>query len=142
MARLVKEATEPEEKKKERESLEITPGDANVRVTVDTLATTRDTSYWQTIRNLPLQKDEVVSYQIRDSIKHTIDSLRSKDSLQNRRDRLKQKDQGRLQWITQGLPAIRLCKRFLAGATILVPHRLYQNEVVAYLAFRLLHDSA
>lgn len=84
MARLVKEATEPEEKKKERESLEITPGDANVRVTVDTLATTRDTSYWQTIRNLPLQKDEVVSYQIRDSIKHTIDSLRSKDSLQNR----------------------------------------------------------
>lgn len=84
MAKLMKETTEPEETKKERESLEINPGNANIRVTVDTLAGTRDSTYWETIRKQPLKKDEIVSYQVRDSLKTKMETLRSKDSLQNR----------------------------------------------------------
>ena len=84
MAKLMKETTEPEETKKERESLEINPGNANIKVTVDTLAGNRDSSYWETIRKQPLKKDEIVSYQVRDSLKTKMETLRSKDSLQNR----------------------------------------------------------
>ncbi len=84
MAKLMKETTEPEETKKERESLEINPGNANIKVTVDTLAGTRDSTYWETIRKQPLKKDEIVSYQVRDSLKTRMETLRSKDSLQNR----------------------------------------------------------
>lgn len=84
MAKLMKETTEPEETKKERESLEINPGNANIKVTVDTLAGTRDSIYWETIRKQPLKKDEIVSYQVRDSLKTKMETLRSKDSLQNR----------------------------------------------------------
>ena len=84
MAKLMKETTEPEETKKERKSLEINPGNANIKVTVDTLAGTRDSSYWETIRKQPLKKDEIVSYQVRDSLKTKMETLRSKDSLQNR----------------------------------------------------------
>ncbi|WP_075559054.1 DUF5686 family protein [Parabacteroides timonensis] len=84
MAKLMKETTEPEETKKERESLEINPGNANIKVTVDTLAGTRDSTYWETIRKQPLKKDEIVSYQVRDSLKTKMETLRSKDSLQNR----------------------------------------------------------
>lgn len=84
MAKLMKETTEPEEKKKERESLEIRPGDANIKVTVDTLASTRDSIFWQAIRKQPLKKDEIVSYQVKDSLKLKMDTLRSKDSLKNR----------------------------------------------------------
>ena len=80
----MKETTEPEETKKERESLEINPGNANIKVTVDTLAGTRDSTYWETIRKQPLKKDEIVSYQVRDSLKTRMETLRSKDSLQNR----------------------------------------------------------
>lgn len=84
MAKLMKETTEPKETKKERESLEINPGNANIKVTVDTLAGTRDSTYWETIRKQPLKKDEIVSYQVRDSLKTRMETLRSKDSLQNR----------------------------------------------------------
>lgn len=84
MAKLMKETTEPEETKKERESLEINPGNANIKVTVDTLAGTRNSTYWETIRKQPLKKDEIVSYQVRDSLKTKMETLRSKDSLQNR----------------------------------------------------------
>lgn len=84
MAKLMKETTEPEETKKERESLEINPGNANIKVTVDTLAGNRDSTYWETIRKQPLKKDEIVSYQVRDSLKTKMETLRSKDSLQNR----------------------------------------------------------
>lgn len=84
MAKLMKETTEPEETKKERESLEINPGNANIKVTVDTLAGTRDSTYWETIRKQPLKKDEIVSYQVRDSLKTKMETLRSKDSLENR----------------------------------------------------------
>lgn len=84
MARLMKEATEPEEKKKQRESLEILPDNSRVRITVDSLAQYRDSLYWSAVRNVPLQPDEVVSYQIKDSLKLEIDSLQSKDSLRNR----------------------------------------------------------
>ena len=84
MAKLMKETTEPEETKKERESPEINPGNANIKVTVDTLAGNRDSTYWETIRKQPLKKDEIVSYQVRDSLKTKMETLRSKDSLQNR----------------------------------------------------------
>lgn len=84
MARLMKEATEPEEKKKQRESLEIIQDNSEVKITVDTLAQYRDSLYWNVVRNVPLQPDEVVSYQVKDSLKLEMDSLRSKDSLHNR----------------------------------------------------------
>ncbi len=84
MAKLMKKATEPEEKKKERESLEIVPGDAKVKVTVDTLAASHDSAYWESIRKQPLKVDEIVSYRVKDSLKTEMQALRSRDSLQNR----------------------------------------------------------
>lgn len=84
MAKLMREAAEPEEKKKERQSLEIISGDSNIKVTVDTLARSRDSLYWEAVRDLPLRTEEIISYQIKDSLKLQIDSLQSKDSLHNR----------------------------------------------------------
>lgn len=84
MARLMKDASEPEEKRKENESLEIITGDSNIKVTVDSLAGKRDSLYWMAVRDLPLREEEIVSYQIKDSLKQQVDSLQSRDSLQNR----------------------------------------------------------
>lgn len=84
MAKLMKETTEPEKKKKERESLEIISDDSNIKITVDTLAKSRDSLYWESVRDLPLRTEEIVSYQKKDSLKLQMDSLQSKDSLQNR----------------------------------------------------------
>lgn len=84
MAKLMQDAVEPDEKKKQRESLEIISDDSQIKVTADSLAQSRDSLYWDAIRDLPLRKDEIVSYQIKDSLKTVMDSLDSKDSFHNR----------------------------------------------------------
>lgn len=84
MARLMQETVEPEEKKKERQSLEIKADDSDVKISVDSLAHKRDSLYWEAVRDLPLRQEEIVSYQKKDSLKIEMDSLQSRDSLQNR----------------------------------------------------------
>ncbi len=68
MSKLMREVVEPEEVKEKRESLELLFSDANIKVTVDSLAKSRDSLYWAEIRDLPLRQEEVVSYQQKDSL--------------------------------------------------------------------------
>lgn len=84
MAQLMQDAVKPVEKKGAQKSLELKPFDSNVKLTVDSLANRRDSMYWVAVRDLPLQPDEVISYQKKDSIKQVSDSLQRKDSLHNR----------------------------------------------------------
>ncbi|RNC66790.1 DUF5686 family protein [Proteiniphilum sp. X52] len=67
MSRLMSRMREPEEVKKQRESLEIKDIE-KVKMNVDTLAWKRDSTYWAAIRELPLREDERRSYQTRDSL--------------------------------------------------------------------------
>jgi hypothetical protein len=76
MAKLMTEAVEPEEKKKERESLEIIQSSSDIKVTVDTLAKSRDSLYWAEIRNLPLRPEEEESYRQKEPFKLKSDSGR------------------------------------------------------------------
>ncbi len=78
LSRLMQESVEPETKKKERESLEIKPGEnEDVRKTVDSLATRRDSIYWEGIRKAPLSSEELISFQRKDSMQpSTSDSTR------------------------------------------------------------------
>lgn len=64
--------------------LEVKPRDSVFRITHDTLSLLRDSVYWLEVRQLPLRPDEIISYQIKDSLKHVSDSLKQADSLQNR----------------------------------------------------------
>lgn len=77
MSKLLREVVEPDEVKKERESLEIKPSDSNVKLTVDSLAKTRDSLYWAGVRNLPLRTEELESYRLADSLKIKADSTGS-----------------------------------------------------------------
>ncbi|MDO5664634.1 MAG: DUF5686 and carboxypeptidase regulatory-like domain-containing protein [Bacteroidia bacterium] len=70
MSKLMSKATEPEEVKKQRESIEIKDIE-NVKMEVDTLALKRDSTYWASVRELPLHEDEIKSYQVSDSIAAT-----------------------------------------------------------------------
>lgn len=67
MSKLMSRVTEPEEVKKQRESLEIKDIE-QVKMEVDTLAWKKDSVYWNAIRELPLREDEARSYQVKDSI--------------------------------------------------------------------------
>lgn len=67
MSKLMSRMVEPEEVKKQRESLEIKDIE-KVKMKVDTLAWKRDSAFWTNIRELPLREDELRSYQIRDSL--------------------------------------------------------------------------
>lgn len=67
MSKLMSQVTEPEEVKKQRESLEIKDIEP-VKIEVDTLAWKKDSVYWSAIRELPLREDEARSYQVKDSI--------------------------------------------------------------------------
>jgi hypothetical protein len=68
MAKLIREAAEPEESRKERESLEVLSARSKTQVTIDTLAKSRDSLYWAAVRNLPLREEELQSYQEKDSL--------------------------------------------------------------------------
>lgn len=58
-----------------KKSLEIKRND-KYAIETDTLATQRDTLYWQQIRNTPLSDLELRSYVVKDSIQQRIDSVR------------------------------------------------------------------
>lgn len=68
MSKLMQDAVEPEEAKEKRKSLELMHSDANIKVTVDSLAKKRDSLYWAGVRDLPLRREEVESYQKKDSL--------------------------------------------------------------------------
>jgi hypothetical protein len=68
MAQLIREASEPEESRKERESLELLDARSKTQVKVDTLAQMRDSLYWAAVRNLPLRAEELQSYREKDSL--------------------------------------------------------------------------
>lgn len=67
MSKLMNQMVEPDEVKKQRESLEIKDIE-KVKMEVDTLAWSRDSTFWTAIRELPLREDESRSYQARDSL--------------------------------------------------------------------------
>jgi len=67
MSKLMSRIVEPEEVKKQRESLEIKEIE-QVKMEVDSLAWRRDSTFWTHIRELPLRVEEVRSYQRRDSL--------------------------------------------------------------------------
>jgi hypothetical protein len=67
MANLMQKATETEESKKKRKSLELS-AQSNVNVIVDSLAKVRDSLYWAKIRSSPLQDNEIISYKNKDSM--------------------------------------------------------------------------
>ncbi len=58
---------EPEEVKERRASLEIKDIE-KVKMEVDTLAWSRDSTFWAGIRELPLREAESISYRLRDSL--------------------------------------------------------------------------
>lgn len=64
-------------KKKKKESLEIKRNDT-YKIKTDSLATKRDSAFWTQIRNIPLNDREIVSYEIKDSVQHHLDSVRKK----------------------------------------------------------------
>ena len=71
MSKLMREMTEPEEVRERRESLEIKPLNANIKVKVDSMAKRRDSLYWADVRDLPLRVEEIESYQQMDTAKAT-----------------------------------------------------------------------
>ncbi len=77
LSRLMQESVEPEAQKRERESLEIKPGENDdIRKTVDSLATRRDSIYWETIRKAPLSLEERISFQRKDSMPSSSETTR------------------------------------------------------------------
>lgn len=67
MSKLMSQMVEPEEVKKQRESLEIKDIE-RVEMKVDTLAWKKDSTFWISVRELPLREDELRSYQTKDSL--------------------------------------------------------------------------
>lgn len=84
LAEWMKTTMEPEVQRKGDERYELKESDSTIKTTLDSLARSRDSLYWAEVRNLPLRPEEVVSYQIKDSLRTVIDSLQRKDSVQNR----------------------------------------------------------
>ncbi|MDR2119898.1 MAG: DUF5686 and carboxypeptidase regulatory-like domain-containing protein [Tannerella sp.] len=67
-AKLMREVFEPEEIKRQRDTLELLPR-GKVSMSIDSLAETRDSLYWAETRVLPLQEEEIGSYRESDSLK-------------------------------------------------------------------------
>ncbi|MDR0795263.1 MAG: DUF5686 and carboxypeptidase regulatory-like domain-containing protein, partial [Tannerella sp.] len=96
MAQLIEQTVEPVELKQQRQSLElrspssITIGgdglsvNSKIRISRDSLALLRDSSYWAAIRTQPLRIEEMRSYSQHDSLRSVFDATRSADSLKNR----------------------------------------------------------
>ena len=81
MAQLMQQASEDE---RGGQRLEQQPRDSMVHITRDSLALLRDTAYWSAIRTQPLQPDETVSYQRRDSFRAVVRSEQARDSVRRR----------------------------------------------------------
>lgn len=67
LAKLMTASVEPKEMKKAKQSMEIKDEDRSQMV-IDTLAAKRDSSYWEEIRKVPLQREEILSFKRADSI--------------------------------------------------------------------------
>ena len=67
LARLSKALAEPKEIKERKESLEILAADT-VKLVIDSLASKRDSTFWETIRNVPLLAEEAQSFHHKDSL--------------------------------------------------------------------------
>jgi len=67
LARLVTSVNEPKEIKDRKDSLEIKDIEL-VKMDIDSMATKRDSTFWDAIRNVPLLKDEAESFKQKDSI--------------------------------------------------------------------------
>lgn len=82
MAKLMNKASEPEEARQKRESLEIKTEEV-VKKEVDSLALEKDSAYWVEARVVPLQIEEQRSYHINDSIsvKDTTQRKERKDAV-------------------------------------------------------------
>ena len=78
--KLVKEfeKEQKKERKAEGDDLRVVRNDS---ITIDSLANRRDTTYWQTLRPIPLTPTEVKSYQWQDSIKIVKMERQAKDSI-------------------------------------------------------------
>ena len=72
------------QKRLKNKDLEVKPRDSVFRITHDTLSLLRDSIYWLEVRQLPLRPEEIISYQIKDSLRYVSDSLKQAGSLQNR----------------------------------------------------------
>lgn len=81
MSKLMSRMTEPEEVKKQRAALEIKEIE-KVKMEVDSLAWRRDSTFWTNIRELPLRVEEVISYQMKDSLSGN-DTIMSNESDRN-----------------------------------------------------------
>ncbi|MDR1406716.1 MAG: DUF5686 and carboxypeptidase regulatory-like domain-containing protein [Tannerella sp.] len=73
MAKLMRDVAEPEETRRQRDTLELLPA-GNVRITVDSLAGKRDSLYWAEARVVPLLEDEIGSYRESDRRGRNADS--------------------------------------------------------------------
>lgn len=67
IARMMTTVVEPSELKEKRKSLEIKEQE-RVKMEIDSLASSRDTVFWENTRNVPLQADEIKSFQQVDSL--------------------------------------------------------------------------
>jgi hypothetical protein len=68
-SKLMAETTISEEERARNRNLEIRSRDSLITLTRDSLATLRDSTFWQTTRVLPLHNDEALSYLRRDSLR-------------------------------------------------------------------------
>ncbi|MDH6306859.1 hypothetical protein M2459_002124 [Parabacteroides sp. PF5-5] len=73
MAKLMEKTIEPEELHQSRGSLELLPVNSNIKLTVDSMAKSRDSIYWEATRNLPLRNEEIESFKAIDSLNLNID---------------------------------------------------------------------
>jgi hypothetical protein len=74
------EKEEKKERKAEGEDVRVVRQDS---ISVDSLANKRDTTYWQTLRPVPLTQLEVKSYKIQDSVRVVKLAEQKKDSTKN-----------------------------------------------------------
>jgi hypothetical protein len=73
--------TKEYEKEQKKENKQLGNSERLVRqdsIIIDSMANKRDTTYWQSLRPIPLTKSEVSSYVLQDSIKVVKDSIREK----------------------------------------------------------------
>ncbi len=67
LSKLLNRIVEPAEVKEQRESLEIKEIQP-VTIEVDSFAELRDSAFWESIRKVPLQKEEAASFLLRDTL--------------------------------------------------------------------------
>jgi hypothetical protein len=85
MAKLITETTETDAEREQKRNLNLTRPDSLIKVTKDTLALLRDSTFWEISRKAPLSIEELQSYLVRDSLKEIADSLETADSVKNRK---------------------------------------------------------